>query len=175
MKAWYRVVAKDVVGARKMFRELVRKKKKISIEECIQVLKNEKRGVLSVLGDDDYPYGMPMNHFYNEEDGKIYFHCGKTGHRLDAIKKCNKVSFCVYDEGYREDGEWALNIKSVIVFGRLNVVDDLKKVVYISEMLSRKFTEDDAYIKEEIEKYANQTLLLELTPEHICGKLVTEA
>lgn len=158
-----------------MFRELVRKKKQISMEECIRILKSEPRGVLSVLGDDDYPYGMPMNHFYNKEDGKIYFHCGKMGHRLDALKKHNKVSFCVYDEGYRKDGEWALNIKSVIVFGRMKGVDDLDRVIHISEKLSRKFTEDEAYIKEEIEKYAKQTLLLELTPEYICGKLVTES
>ena len=158
-----------------MFRELTRKNKQISKEECIRILKEEPRGVLSVLGDDDYPYGMPMNHFYNEEDGKIYFHCGKMGHRLDALKKHDKVSFCVYDEGYRQDGEWALNIKSVVVFGRMRVVNDLERVVYISDKLSRKFTEDDAYIKEEIEKYASQTLLLELTPEHVCGKLVTES
>lgn len=158
-----------------MFRELVRKKKQISMEECIQILTSEKRGVLSVMGDDDYPYGMPMNHFYNEEDGKVYFHCGKTGHRMDALKKHNKVSFCVYNEGYRKDGEWALNINSVIVFGRMKIVDDLDRVVYISEKLSRKFTEDETYIKEEIEKYAKQTILLELTPEHICGKSVTES
>lgn len=169
------VVAKDAVGVREMFRELIRKNKQISMEECIQILNNGLRGVLSVLGDDDYPYGMPMNHFYNEEDGKIYFHCGKKGHRLDALKKHDKVSFCVYDEGYRNDGEWALNIKSVIVFGRMKVVEDLNKVVDISEKLSYKFTRDDAYIKEEIEKYAKQTLLLELTPEHICGKMVTES
>lgn len=158
-----------------MFRELVRKKKQISTEECIHILKNEKRGVLSVLGDNAYPYGMPMNHFYNEEDGKIYFHCGKMGHRLDALKRHNKVSFCVYDEGYCNEGEWALNIKSVIVFGRIEVVEDLDKVTCISEKLSHKFTKDDTYIQEEIEKYAHQTLLLELTPEHICGKLVTES
>ena len=158
-----------------MFRELTRKNKQISKEECIRILKDEPRGVLSVLGDDDYPYGMPMNHFYNEEDGKIYFHCGKMGHRLEALKKHDKVSFCVYDKGYRQDGEWALNIKSVVVFGRMKVVNNLEKVVYISDNLSRKFTGDDAYIKEEIEKYASQTLLLELTPEHICGKLVTES
>ena len=77
-----------------MFRELQRKNKQISMEECIELLKKETRGVLSVLGDGNYPYGMPMNHWYNEEDGKIYFHCGKSGHRLDALRKCNKVSFC---------------------------------------------------------------------------------
>ena len=60
-----------------MFRELTRKNKMISMEECIQLLKDETRGVLSVIGDDDYPYGMPMNHWYNEEDGKIYFHSWK--------------------------------------------------------------------------------------------------
>lgn len=60
-----------------MFRELLRRNKQLSTAECIEVLKSETRGVLSVLGDDDYPYGTPINHFYNEENGNIYFHCGK--------------------------------------------------------------------------------------------------
>ncbi len=158
-----------------MFRELMRKKKQISMEECIEVLKNETRGVLSVLGDDDYPYGMPMNHFFNEEDGKIYFHCGKFGHRTDALKRHNKVSFCVYDDGYKNEGEWAFNVKSVIVFGRMKLVEDVDRVVEISRKLCHKFTQDETFIEEEIENYAHQTLLLELTPEHICGKLVKEA
>ncbi|MBO6054535.1 MAG: pyridoxamine 5'-phosphate oxidase family protein, partial [Oscillospiraceae bacterium] len=79
-----------------MFRELQRKKQQLPMEECIRILKEEPRGVLSVLGDDGYPYGMPMNHYYSEEDGRIYFHGGRTGHKIDAIRRCNKVSFCVY-------------------------------------------------------------------------------
>lgn len=158
-----------------MFRELSRKNKKLTMEECVHILKTEKRGVLSVIGDNDYPYGMPMNHFYNEEDGKIYFHCGKTGHRLDALKRDNRVSFCTYDKGYRNIGEWALNVKSVIVFGRMEIVDDMDKIVNITTKLSHKFTQDDEYIKAEIENYAKATLLLELSPEHICGKLVQES
>lgn len=158
-----------------MFRELTRKNKQITNEECITLLKNEKRGVLSVLGDDDYPYGMPMNHWYNEEDGNIYFHSGKSGHRLDAIKKHDKVSFCVYDQGYRNEGEWALNIKSVIVFGKIEVIDDIEKITDITTRLSYKFTEDDEYIKNEIRLYAHKTLLLKLKVEHMCGKLVTES
>ena len=107
-----------------MFRELTRKNKQLSMEECICVLQSETRGVLSVLGDDDYPYGMPMNHWYNEEDGAVYFHCGTmSGHRMDALKKHDKVSFCVYDRGYRKEGDWAWNIKSVIVFGRMEIID----------------------------------------------------
>lgn len=158
-----------------MFRELVRKSKKLSMEDCIQVLKAETRGVLSVNGDDGYPYGTPMNHFYNEEDGKIYFHCGNMGHRLDALKKDSKVSFCTYDKGYARPGEWALQVRSVIVFGRVRIVDDLSRIADTTTKLSYKFTQDTAYIQEEIAKHAHRTLLLELTPEHICGKAVEES
>lgn len=158
-----------------MFRELVRKDKKLPMEACIEVLKTEKRGVLSVLGDDDYPYGMPMNHWYNEEDGKVYFHCGNIGHRLDALRKADKVSFCTYDEGYRNPGQWAMNVRSVIVFGRMKIVQDLDRIIDITTKLSHKFTQDDAYIRDEIAKHAHRTLLLELTPEHISGKLVEES
>ena len=158
-----------------MFRELLRKSNEISKEECISILKTEKRGVLSVCGDNGYPYGMPVNHWYNEEDGKIYFHCGKTGHRLDALKKDSKVSFCVYDEGHRKADFWALNIKSVIVFGKVEIIDDADMIADISAKLSRKFTGDESYIQREIEQSAHNTLLLCLKPEHICGKLVVEA
>ena len=158
-----------------MFRELTRKNKQLTMEECVHVLKTEKRGVLSVLGDDGYPYGMPMNHWYNEADGRLYFHCGKTGHRLDALQRENKVSFCVYDGGYCVPGEWALHIKSVIVFGKIQLVDAPEKIVEITTALSRKFTQDEAYIREEIAQHAHRTVLLALTPEHICGKLVREA
>lgn len=158
-----------------MFRELIRKNKQISMEDCIQVLKNETRGVLSVIGDDGYPYGMPMNHWYNEEDGGIYFHSGNVGHRLDALKKNDKVSFCTYDQGYRSEGEWAWNVKSVIVFGRMEIIDDMDKIADIATKLSHKFTQDEEYIRKEIEMHGHRTLLLQLTPEHICGKLVKES
>ena len=101
-----------------------RKKQKLSEEECIRLLKTELRGVLCVLGDDDYPYGVPINHCYCETDGKIYFHGGRTGHKIDALKRHQKASFCVYDKGFRKDGEWALNIRSVIVFGRIEFIED---------------------------------------------------
>ena len=158
-----------------MFRELTRKNKQLSREECIEILTRETRGVLSVLGDNDYPYGTPMNHFYNCDDGKIYFHCGKDGHRLDSLKKHDKVSFCTYDSGYRNEGEWALHIKSVIVFGKIAIIDDLEKIVDITTKLSHKFTNDESYIKDEIAHHAAKTLLLELTVEHICGKSVVES
>ena len=118
---------------------------------------------------------MPMNHFYNDEDGCIYFHTGNIGHRLEALKKCDKASFCTYDKGYRNEGEWAFNVKSVIVFGKIEILNDIETITDITTKLSYKFTNDEEYIKKEIAQSGHRTLLLKLKPEHICGKLVNEA
>ena len=158
-----------------MFREMVRKNKELPADECIRILKSELRGVLSVLGDDDYPYGMPINHYYCEQDGKLYFHGGKAGHKIDAMKRHDKASFCVYDSGFHKDGEWALTIRSVIVFGRIEFIEDQETTYRISAELSRKFTHDEAYIAEEIERSGPRTLLFALVPEHMTGKIVQEA
>ena len=158
-----------------MFRELVRKKQHISKEECITLLTEELRGVLSVQGDDGYPYGLPINHYYHEDDGCLYFHSGMTGHKIDAIRRCGKASFCVYDQGFRREGEWALNIKSVIVFGRIEIIEDKETIYDISRKLSHKFTRDDAYIEKEITHSGPRTLMFRLVPEHMTGKLVNES
>ncbi len=158
-----------------MFREITRKKQKLEKEEIIRILGAEKRGVLSVLGDDGYPYGLPINYWYNEENGYVYFHSGKSGHKVDAIASNNKVSFCVYDKGYKRDGEWALNISSVIVFGKIFVVEDEAVALNVYRKLSLKFTSDTDYIDSEIQKFARATLCYELRPEHISGKIVNEA
>ena len=158
-----------------MFREITRIKQKLSDEECAEVLRTEVRGVLSVLGDDGYPYGMPLNHYYNEEDGCLYFHSGKKGHKIDAMAREPKASFCVYDRGYRREGEWALNIRSVIVFGKIEMVEDTETIYKIARKLSRRFTDDEEYIEREIQKSGPRTLMFRLRPEHIRGKLVNEA
>ncbi|MCR4750669.1 MAG: pyridoxamine 5'-phosphate oxidase family protein [Eubacterium sp.] len=158
-----------------MFREMLRKKQQLPQEECIRILKEELRGVLSVLGDDGYPYGVPINHYYCEQDGKLYFHGGKKGHKIDAVRRYDKASFCVYDDGFRKDGEWPLHIKSVIVFGRIEFVEDRETVYQISRELSHKFTDDESYIDREIRQYGPGTLLFALVPEHISGKIVEES
>ena len=157
-----------------MFREIARKKQKLSQEECIEILKKEKRGVLSVFGEDGYPYGMPMNHYYCEEDGKIYFHSGMQGHKVDAIKANDKVSFCVYEEGCHKDGAWYLTVRSVIVFGRIREVKEDERIRDIVRRLCAKFTSDTEYVEREIKNSGCHTLYLELTPEHMTGKVVDE-
>ena len=158
-----------------MFREITRKKQALPMEKIIEILDTEKRGVLSVLGDDGYPYGVPMNYWYNKENGYLYFHSGKKGHKVEALAANNKVSFCVYDSGYKNEGEWALNISSVIVFGRVHVVENHEDAMRICKEMSLKYTADLAYIEEEIQKFGDATLCYELRPEHMTGKIVNES
>ena len=71
-----------VEGVKIMFRKMRRFKQQVTKEQCIEVLKNSKRGVLSLIGEDGYPYGLPINQWYCEEDGKLYFHGAKKVIRL---------------------------------------------------------------------------------------------
>ncbi|WP_026505394.1 pyridoxamine 5'-phosphate oxidase family protein [Butyrivibrio sp. NC3005] len=158
-----------------MFREMRRFKQQVSEAECIDILKSTKRGVLSVIGDDGYQYGMPINHYYCEDDGKIYFHGAKAGHKIDAIKTCDKASYCVYNDGFRKEGDWALNITSVITFGRIHLVEDEEVALKICSELTKKFTDDKVYLENEIRNSFRNVQFLELVPEHMTGKLVNES
>ena len=147
-----------------MFRKMARIREQIPNEECIEILKTQLRGVLSVLGDDDYPYGFPINHYYCEEDG------------IDAMRSHGKASFCVLDEGRPEqEGGWALRFRSVIVFGRLEEVEDHNRAIEITRALCHKFTSDEEYIEKEIENAGARTMVVCLTPEHMTGKTVLES
>ena len=158
-----------------MFRQMNRIQQQLPQADCIQLLKSEPRGVLSLLGDNGYPYGVPIDHWYNDADGCLYFHGGKKGHKIDAIRSCDKASFCVMDSGFRREGEWALNIQSVIVFGRIQILTDFDETIEISRQLSLKYTDDIAFIEREIIESGKNTLVFRLVPEHITGKLVNES
>ncbi len=158
-----------------MFRPMRRIKQALPSEKCAEVLAAAPRGVLSLLGDDGYPYGVPMDHWYCPESGRLYFHCARAGHKLDAMAACNKVSYCVLDEGYRKDGQWPLYFKSVIVFGRLRPVADPEMTERVCRALCGKFTDDPEYAERELRTSGAAVLCLELTPEHITGKLVKES
>ncbi|MBP3771152.1 MAG: pyridoxamine 5'-phosphate oxidase family protein [Treponema sp.] len=157
-----------------MFRQMRRFKQQVSEEKCIEILKNEWRGVLAVLGDDGYPYTIPLDFYYDEGDGKIYFHGAKEGHKVDAIEKCDKVSFCVMDKGFKKDEDWALNITSVVAFGRIKKVEDFEKVKEKVCKLGRKYHPSAEAVEIEWENAKNRVLCLEMTIEHMTGKLVNE-
>jgi len=158
-----------------MFRQMRRKKQEISADKCKEILTNELRGVMGVIGDDGYPYTLPLNHYYDRKSNKLYFHGAQEGHKIDSIKNNNKVSYCVLDKGYTKDGEWSLNINSVIVFGKAHIIDDEDKIKEICYNLGHKFTDDENYLNDEYESNYKRVLCFEIEIEHMTGKLVNES
>lgn len=157
------------------FRKMRRFKQQLTAEACAEVLSTQPRGVLAVAGDGGYPYALPLDFVYDPENGTLRFHCAKEGHKLDAIRRCDKVSFCVMDEGFRREGEWALNIRSVIVFGRIRVVEDAQRREEILRALGQKYYPNPDDVEAEMRKSGGQALCLELVPDHVSGKLVNES
>jgi len=147
----------------------------LSREEMAELLKTETRGVMSVLGDDGYPYGFPINHYYDEEANKIYIHGATFGHRVSAVKNDPKVSYCVFGGEYQKEGDWAKYVKSVIVFGKAEMVEDANEIVRVSRLLCDKFPCPPEYVEHEIEKDAPRTLVIAIDIEYMTGKLVHEA
>ena len=160
------------------FRPMRRAPQALAQEEAIDVLKNAKRGVLSMIGDGGWPYGVYMNPHYNEADGRIYFHGSKIGHKIESLKKDPRVSFTVIDDGVHEadrEPSWAWTFRSVIVFGRVEFVEDHEKALDVCRGLTRRFTKDEKYIEDEIRKSGAAVQIFALVPEHITGKRVHEA
>ena len=158
-----------------MFRPMRRSPQALSHEEMTDLLKTETRGVMSVLGDNGYPYGFPINHYYDEEENKIYIHGATFGHRVSAVKSDPKVSYCVFGGEYQKEGDWAKYVRSVIVFGKAEMIEDANEIVRISRLLCDKFPCPPEYVEHEIEKDAPRTLVIAIDIEYMTGKLVHEA
>lgn len=149
-----------------------RAKQELSKEECIDILTNEPRGVLALLGDYDYPYAIPMSHVY--VDGKIYFHGAMKGHKNDSAKNYDKVSYCVIDKGILNDDGWSYTFKSVIVFGRISILTDRDEKIDRLTYLGDKFFPTHDQTVAEIEKLIDKTEVFEITIEHMSGKITEE-
>ena len=147
-------------------------KQQLPDEECVQILNEEPRGILSVLGDNDYPYGMPLDYVYY--DNKIIFHSALEGHMYDSIKKHDKVSCCVVNKGQKVENQWYYIFKSVIVFGKIREVKDENERLFNLRILGNKYFPSEEYTEDEINKAMERTLVLELNIEHMTGKTVTE-
>ena len=155
-----------------MFRAMRRWKQALDEAECREILTREPRGVLAVHGEDGYPYAFPMDFVYT--DDKIYFHCAQEGHKIDALAADDRASFCVMDQGVRQEGDWALYIRSVILFGRVKTVTDPGRVEEIARRLALKYYPSAEEAEREVAKYKDKVRILELTVEHRTGKRVHE-
>lgn len=157
-----------------MFREMRRKKQLLTPEERAAVLHRGPSGVLALAGDDGYPYAVPMSYVY--DGAKLYFHCAKSGHKLDAIRRNCKASFCVIDQDQIVPEEYTSHFRSVIVFGTMRILEDDGEKRAAIEALALKYAPDDdaADRNRAIDREWAPLCMLELTIDHITGKEAIE-
>lgn len=155
-----------------MFREMRRKKQELSKEECIEILQTAKTAVLGVVGDDGYPYTVPINFVY--ADDKIYFHGAKSGHKIDAINKCNKVSLCVVDKDDVVKEELTTYFKSVILFGKAKILKTDEEIFHAAKVFGLKYNNDVTAVENEIKREWSALACIEIDIEHMTGKEAIE-
>lgn len=157
-----------------MFRPIRRQKREIDIELAKKLLVDSRRGVLAVNGDGGYPYAIPINYIYVEEDDKIYFHGARAGHKYDSIKACDKVCFTVYGNETIKKEVWAPFMQSVVVFGRCHMIDDYPVAMQLAKKFAMKYFPEEKIADDEIEKYGNAVQMFEIEIEHMTGKEIQE-
>ena len=149
-----------------------RKKQELSPQENADILYRGTSGVLALSGDEDYPYAVPMSYVYDGE--KIYFHCAKSGHKLDAIQKNANASFCVIDKDLVVPEEYTTYFRSVIVFGRIEIMTEKKREAI--EKLAIKYAPHDTVAgrNQAINRELQALCMLEMTIDHMTGKEAIE-
>ena len=157
-----------------VFREMRRKKQQLTEIECIEILTRNTSGVLAVSGDNDYPYAVPLSYVF--DTNKIYFHCAKNGHKLDAIQRNCKASFCIVDQDLIIPEKYTTYFRSVIAFGKMRIVQDDKEKRAAIEKLAVKYAPDDSAEgrQQAIDREWNPLCMLEMSIEHITGKAAIE-
>lgn len=157
------------------FRKMRRSRQEMSEERTIRVFENATSGVMAVLGDEGYPYAVPLSFVY--ENGRIYFHCAKEGHKLDAMRRCEKVSFCVIDEDHIVGEEFTTYFRSAIAFGRVRELEFLsEEYMYAHKVLSLKYWPEAPHesIAGAVDKEADCMLMIAIDIEHMTGKEAIE-
>lgn len=156
-----------------MFREMRRSKQLLNTDYAKSMLNKATSGVLAVHGDDDYPYAVPLSYVYH--DDKLYFHVATSGHKLDAIRKNDKVSFCVILQDKPVGDGFTTYYMSVIAFGRAKIIDDAEEKRRTIQILNdRYFPELKAETSEEVNRSIERFLMIEMEIEHITGKQAIE-
>lgn len=157
-----------------MFRAIRKKRNQIDMESAEKLLEQSRRGVLAVNGDDGYPYAIPINYFYDRENQKIYFHGARAGHKVDALKNCDKVCFTVYGNETVKEEPWAPFMQSTIVFGRCHFIEAGEKAMTLLKRFAMKYYPNEQLADEEIMQAGKAVQIFEIEIEHLSGKEVQE-
>ena len=155
------------------FREMRRKRQQLSDEESISILQKATSGTLALLGDNGYPYAVPISYVYS--DSKLYFHSALSGHKIDAIRNCDKASFCVIDKDDVQPEKYTTFFRSVIAFGRIHIIEDETEKLAMARMLGNRYNpNNDESLQKEIESGLSRMLMICFDIEHLTGKEAIE-
>ena len=155
------------------FREMRRNRQQLAEEESIAILQKATAGTLALLGDNDYPYAVPISYVYY--DGKLYFHSAVTGHKVDAIRNYEKASFCVIDKDEVKPEIYTTFFRSVIAFGRIHIIEDETEKLAIARLLGNRYNPNqDESLRKEIESGLSRMLAIRFDIEHLTGKEAIE-
>ena len=153
-----------------MFREMSRKKQQLTSSEAEEIIKSHCTCTLALAGDDGYPYSLPISYAYI--DGKIYFHCAKVGHKIDAIKSNERVSLSIIESDEIIEEKFTNKYKSVIVFGKARIIEDKNEIFALCVQMTKNICANmgEGDITQEANRFINETAMVEITPQHITGK-----
>ena len=155
------------------FRKMRRFRQEMTAETNEEILKNGIYGILAVLGDNGYPYTIPVNYAY--ENGNIYIHCAREGHKLDAIRRSPKVSFCVVDKADVVGKEYTSYFRSVIVFGKAEILSDEAEIRNVAFLLGERYRPNHPEdCRKEVDGSISRLCILRIRPDFISGKQAKE-
>ena len=155
------------------FREMRRKRQQLSEEESIGILQKATAGTLALLGDNGYPYAVPISYVY--ADGKLYFHSALSGHKVDAIRNCDKASFCVIDKDDVQPEKYTTYFRSVIAFGRIHIIEDAQEKLETARLLGDRYNPNqEEALQKELEKGLSRMVMIRFDIEYLTGKEAIE-
>lgn len=157
-----------------MFRPLRRKKRELDIEDAKEILRSARRGVLALQGDDGYPYAIPINFWYDEERSRICFHGSREGHKVDSLRRSDKVCLTVMGDEMVRDVAWAPYVRSTVVFGRCHAMGDREDTMAALRRFALKYYPTEQLVDDEIARSASAVQMYEIQIEHMTGKEVQE-
>lgn len=155
-----------------MFRPMRRSKQELSPADTDAVLHHCTNGVLTVNGEDGYPYGVPVSYAWH--DGRICFHSAKAGHKIDALLRDPRVSFTVIDEDTIVSAEYTTYFRSVILFGTVRITEGDERIEAF-QALVEKYSGDRPGEEKAREIAACSTAhILVIDVDHLTGKEAIE-
>lgn len=134
------------------------------------VLKKAPFVTVSMIGEDGAPYSVPVNAVVDDAYRVLYFHCAKSGRKLDALRANPAVSVCAVSRAAVIPGDFTTDYTSAILRGRAEIVEDegerVKAILLLVEELAPKYMQR---LNESMDRCLPATCIVKIVPESLTG------